>query len=52
MTDKLAKLRAVLPDYPDDAFERLAGLAHPIIMPKDASLFAPGDSCKQAFNIP
>jgi len=49
MTDKLAKLRSVLPNYPDDAFERLAGLAHPVTLPKDASLFAPGDSCKQAF---
>ncbi len=49
MNDKFKTLRAVLPNYPDVAFERLVSLAQPITLPKDASLFAPGDSCKQAF---
>ncbi len=49
MNKQLENLRAVLPDYPDDAFERLVQFAQPVSMPKDASLFSPGDSCRQAF---
>ncbi len=49
MSNKFEALHAVLPNYPDDAFERLASLVQPVTLPKDASLFAPGDSCKQAF---
>ncbi len=43
------KLRQVLDDYPDEAFNRLATLVQPVNLPKNASLFAPGDSCRQAF---
>lgn len=46
---QLDHLREVLVDYPDDAFEQLAQFAQPITLPKDTSLFSPGDSCKQAF---
>ncbi len=49
MSNKFSKLRAVLPNYPDEAFERLASFAQTVTLLKDASLFAPGDSCKQAF---
>ncbi len=51
MKKYLEQLRTVLPEYPDDAFERLAQLVQPITLPKNANLFSPGDSCKQAFIV-
>ncbi len=51
MNEKLDGLQKTLGDYPDDAFERLAGFARPVTLPKGARLFAPGDSCRQAFIV-
>ncbi len=44
-------LRPLMRGYSDDAFERLAALSQLATLPSNTLLFAPGETCKQAFIV-